>query len=458
MSDRYVWRRCLAGAFCLLLLTSTGCGRNDRTPADSSAVSSDQVESTDSMDSTTTTTTTTTKPTVKQTKPSTSKQVADTTATTTSSSRKTVATTEDAIPTRELFFPAARGGKIGTQPASRLKEVTVEFKSVMRLVRLSLPDTVTVKLVEEDDLTYAALYRSGVRIGRLVPDETPADQVNSAIIDTDIYNSHTVQTRRYTIGNKTAITYMSSVYTEDKSHFCMVEMDANSIRQADFAACVSNLYSAMLLTRSNRLNLKDKPSLKIAIAGNSFVGTSQIGQQLEAMLNKNGKTAQVDAYCYANYRIVKFTGNADFMRTIREGDYDVLFQCGVYGADDVMLLPLIELACDTAGTQLVLLPAHNEADDNIKLAYQTTAAKMAYWREVLEKLIAAGVSESELAMNDSVRHSMPLAGYAGAVMIYGMLYETAPNTAQLALHYSPTSLSIAQQVEDTAMAYIRSYF
>ncbi len=458
MSNHYAWRRWLAATLCLLVLTGTGCGRNDRNSTDSSTPSSEPMVSSD-MSADADTTTTTSKTTAKKTKPSTSKTMADTTTTTTTTtSHKTIATTKDTIPTRELFFPAAPGGKIGTQPTSRLKEITVEFESVMRRVRLSLPDTVTMKLVEEDDLTYAVLYRSGVRIGRLVPDDTPADQVNSALIDTDVYNSHTVQTRRYTAGDKKAITYMTTVFTENNRGMYVLEMDANSIRQGDFAACANSLYDSMLLTRSNRLGLKDKANLKIAIAGNSFVGTSQIGEQLESILHKNGKSAEVDAFSYGNYRVVKFTNDSEFMRTIREGHYDVLFQCGVFGADDVMLLPLIELACETAGTQLVLLPAHNEADDNITLAYQNSQAKMAYWREVLEKLIGDGVNRGELAMNDYHGHSLPLAGYAGAVMVYGMLYETAPGAADIAMNYSPTSLSTIQKVEDTAMDYIRSYF
>jgi len=456
MSNRSIWSRCLAGALCLLLVTGTGCGHHDRNPADSATPSSDPVESVDVSTDAGTTTTTAGKITGKKTNPPASKSGADTTTTKTTTSRKTIATTKDSAPTK-LFFPAASGGKIGTQPASRLKDTTVQFKTVMRRVRLSLPDNVTVKMAEEDP-AYGALYRGDVRIGRLVPTQTPADYDQSTLVDTNTIDGCTIRTRRYEVGKQVAITYMATVFTENNRGMYVLEMDANSIRQEDFASCANSLYDSMLLTRDNRLGLKDKSNLKIAIAGNSFVGTSQIGQQLESILAKNGKTAQVDAYSYGLYRIVKFTSDSDFMRTIRESDYDVLFQCGVYGADDVMLLPLIELACETAGTQLVLLPAHNEADDNITLAYQNSQAKMAHWREVLEKLIGDGVNRGELAMNDHYGHSLPLAGYAGAVMIYGMLYETAPGAADVAMNYSPTSLSTIQKVEDTAMAYVRSYF
>ena len=115
-------------------------------------------------------------------------------------------------------------------------------------------------------------------------------------------------------------------------------------------------------------------------------------------------------------------------------------------------------ACNASGTELVLFPAHNEGTFNSELAYQNTSVKLAHWRVVLDRLLEKGVPESDLIYYDGVRHSKPLAGYCGAVMIYGMLYETAPDTAEVGAGFSGLPLETAQLVEDLTMEFIRPYF
>ncbi len=43
-------------------------------------------------------------------------------------------------------------------------------------------------------------------------------------------------------------------------------------------------------------------------------------------------------------------------------------------------------------------------------------------------------------------------------MIYGMLYESAPNTAEVGAGFSGLPLATAQFVEDLTMEFIRPYF
>ena len=118
----------------------------------------------------------------------------------------------------------------------------------------------------------------------------------------------------------------------------------------------------------------------------------------------------------------------------------------------------MEKACQASGTELVLFPAHNEGTDHVKLAYRSSGVKMAFWKEAIESLMTAGIREEDLVAYDCVRHSKPLAGYCGAVMIYGMLYETAPNTAQIGVDYSGLPKETAQRVEDLTMEYIQPYY
>ena len=96
-------------------------------------------------------------------------------------------------------------------------------------------------------------------------------------------------------------------------------------------------------------------------------------------------------------------------------------------------------------------------------SYTDTYGKMIryeydFWRDATYKLPEEGVSEADLIYYGDVLHSKPLTGYCGAVMIYGMLYETAPNTAAIGASYCGVSKELAQQVEDITMEFIRPYF
>ena len=111
-----------------------------------------------------------------------------------------------------------------------------------------------------------------------------------------------------------------------------------------------------------------------------------------------------------------------------------------------------------SGTELVLFPAHNEAPESTILAYRNTTVKLALWHDAILHLLDNGIAESDLIYYDGVRHSKPLAGYCGAVIIYGMLYETAPNAAEIGAFYCGVPESTAQLVEDLTMEFIRPYF
>ena len=119
---------------------------------------------------------------------------------------------------------------------------------------------------------------------------------------------------------------------------------------------------------------------------------------------------------------------------------------------------MVEEACQKSGTELVLFPAHNEGTFNTGLAYANTNVKLAHWKKAVDYLITAGIPESDLIWYDGPHHSKELAGYCGAVMIYGMLYETAPNAAEIGAGFSGLSLQTAQLVEDLTMEFIRPYF
>ncbi|MBQ5841373.1 MAG: hypothetical protein IIW40_05405 [Clostridia bacterium] len=437
---------CIALCLCLLV---AGCGRaGDVSDVGSSMESADAdaaQHSTAAVSASTTGGTST-----SATKSSTT-ALRQTTATT--SKRTTAATTSS--PAASLYFPVTSGGPGNQQPpACTLHTVTVRFPSVSRMVRLSLPQDVTVKNAEEDGTSYVQLYRKDRRIGRLVPDGSPADFDAATAEEIASFEHVDVEQRRYAVGDKAAVTYAATVYTE-YNFYCILEMEADSIRPTDFIACAKDMRSHTLLTRDNRLQLQDKPSLRIAIAGNSFVGTSKVGEQLQAILRQNGKQAEVSVHCYGNYRISKFVYNKEFLSMLQQQAYDVLFMCGVYTTDDALLLPIIEHECEKVGTLPVIFPAHNESDANVRIAYEGTKMKLADWKSCIKDLLHRGIPEKDLIIYDNVKHSKELAGYAGAVMLYGMLYETAPRAARIGAEYSAVTAAVAQKTEDLVMEYIQ---
>ena len=267
----------------------------------------------------------------------------------------------------------------------------------------------------------------------------------------------TVQTFRYTAGANDSVTYSSYTMTGE-SFFYLLEISTDYVSATDLVKCLQSLESIQLLDRNNRLDSRNKEKLRIAIAGNSFIGYSDVVQQLQRILNNNGKDATVHEYWYPNITITDFAHDAGKLDMLCGGDYDVLFINGAYTTGDADKLSVLEDACNASGTELVLFPAHNESGHNPMLAYRNTNVKMAFWRDAIYKLLEEGVPEADLIYYDGVLHSKPLAGYCGAVMIYGMLYETAPNTAAIGASYCGVSKELAQQVEDITMEFIRPYF
>ena len=64
------------------------------------------------------------------------------------------------------------------------------------------------------------------------------------------------------------------------------------------------------MERNNRLESRGKENLRIAIAGNSFVGYSDVVQQLQAILDANGKNVDVDEHWFPNITITDFAHDA----------------------------------------------------------------------------------------------------------------------------------------------------
>ena len=169
--------------------------------------------------------------------------------------------------------------------------------------------------------------------------------------------------------------------------------------------------------------------LRLLILGNSFIGTSQVGSLLDTMCLADGRQVTVRAISRGYAQVNTYVTDAALMAEIRSGEYDAVFQCGFYGMEQKTHLAKMKEACDASGTALVLFPAHNENAGTLA-AVREAYPDLLYldWKSEVQTFIDGGATLWDFCVDDSHRHSTPLAGYVGAHMIYRALFGEAPTT------------------------------
>ncbi len=163
------------------------------------------------------------------------------------------------------------------------------------------------------------------------------------------------------------------------------------------------------------------------VVGNSFVGTSDIGEVLQNLFAENGKSNTVHSISIGMGNIGKYAVDEQILSTLRSGAYDVLFISGFYTQDDTYSLEIIKNVCDENGIFVVVLPAHNENQSSAEKSAKELDIPIINWKYELDELINSGVNKFDLCVNDSYYHSKPLAGYVGAHMIYRAIYGEVPS-------------------------------
>lgn len=164
----------------------------------------------------------------------------------------------------------------------------------------------------------------------------------------------------------------------------------------------------------------------VAILGNSFVSTSDIGAILTEMFDINGKRCRVTAISRGYASVGTYADDGEMLQSIRKGRYDAVFICGFY-SDQTENLGVLKRACDQSKTELVIFPAHNENAGFVSDAHvKYPSLVLLDWKSEIDKLISSGVSKWDMCIQDSHRHSTPLAGYVGAHMIYRAIYGQTP--------------------------------
>ncbi len=198
------------------------------------------------------------------------------------------------------------------------------------------------------------------------------------------------------------------------------ELDSDAIFEMIYSTKTSLSTSksntgAMLLTDSRK---------KISILGNSFIASSQIGSILQQMC---GNKVIVEAQARGYAEVSTYAQDGYLLDRIKSGEFSALFMCGFYGSDDATSFQTFVNACNSSNTKIAIFPAHNEGRQNITLAQQKFPNVLIIdWKNEIDELIVSGVQSNELYVNDSHKHSTPLAGYVGAHMIYRAIFGEMP--------------------------------
>ncbi len=163
---------------------------------------------------------------------------------------------------------------------------------------------------------------------------------------------------------------------------------------------------------------------KILILGNSFIASSQIGNILQQMC---GSKIIVEAQARGYAEVSTYAQDGYLLDRIKSGEFSALFMCGFYGSNDAPSFQTFVNACSSSNTKIAIFPAHNEGRQNITSAQQKFPNVLLIdWKNEIDELILSGVPSGELYVNDSHKHSTPLAGYVGAHMIYRAIFGKVP--------------------------------
>lgn len=200
------------------------------------------------------------------------------------------------------------------------------------------------------------------------------------------------------------------------------ELDDPSLRKAKFSTSVKKIRTEPGL---GTIDLSAHPGEKpILIVGNSFVGSSRVGAIFAHMCQASSKNRYEVVWESQGMATVSYNWS-EYKDEMRAGKYAAVFMCGFYGSGDVYAFKTFVDICKSSNTPIVIFPAHNEsAGADAAKAYPN--AYYLDWKGELDALISSGVNRWDLCVDDYYDHSLPLAGYVGAHMIYRALFGEMP--------------------------------
>ena len=272
------------------------------------------------------------------------------------------------------------------------------------------------------------IIRDGKGVGRLVGGSAVE---SGAVLESDSHTVNSVNVDKFIErdGAEYRYRYVYSYSTDQGTRQVTLTADCAELDTTSEQRLFESVYAPKKSWSDTTGILSDYlgDESSILILGNSFIGTSDIGSVLSEMFAKNGKTCQVRAISRGYARVSTYTGDNALMDSIRGGQYDAIFLCGLYAMDEVPNIELMREACEQGFAELIIFPAHNE-NVNAVAAAQAEYDDVIWlnWKAEIIGLIEGGVDMWKLCINDSHKHSTPLAGYVGAHMIYRAIYDEMP--------------------------------
>ncbi len=310
------------------------------------------------------------------------------------------------------------------------KTSTFGFPEDGILLNLAYPNEWTLSKESEG----FEILRDDIIIGYLVV-ETAHDEDEWTVLATEKHSERGVSVTKYIerIGAGAAVDYryryVYSYTSDDERRTVTLTAALSEIDGKSEEKLFTSAFTLKKTTSETVGILSDYlgDSSSILILGNSFIGTSDIGDVLREMLRVNGKGCAVTAISRGYARVETYISDAALMESLRDGVYDAVFICGFYAAAEVENLGILKDACDESFTELIIFPAHNENATYVATARDTYPSLVCLdWKGELDGLIADGVDRWDLCIDDSHKHSTPLAGYVGAHMIYRAIYDELP--------------------------------
>ena len=335
----------------------------------------------------------------------------------------TTPTTETTEPTYEISYE-----DIERRPSTIFKTSYYGFLGDNALLNIAYPIEWSFSEVDEG----FDVLRDGEIIGYLLG--APADDMSAwTVLESETYSRGDVRVTKYVDQRngteKFRYRFAYSYPTETQRRTVTLTAACAEIDGASEQKLFTSAFALDKVTSETKglftYYLGDPSS--ILILGNSFVGTSNIGNVLREMLSRGGKPCDVTAISRGYARVGTYTGDEALMDIIRSGAYEAVFICGLYGMDEVKNLGILKEACEESFTELIIFPAHNENATVIEAAKAEHPELVCLdWKAEINTLIEGGVDLWDMCIDDQHKHSTPLAGYVGAHMIYRSIYDELP--------------------------------
>ena len=200
------------------------------------------------------------------------------------------------------------------------------------------------------------------------------------------------------------------------------ELDMTALKKAKYSMA---LRQTMTDAGLGTIDISARPGEKpILILGNSFVGTSCVGE-IFARMCEASSNHKYDVVWEAQGMATVSQNWSECAQSMRDGAYAAVFMCGFYGQGDVAAFGDFVDICKASNTPIVIFPAHNESTASNAVRMYPDAYYLD-WKGELNLLISLGVDRWDLCIDDYYDHSTPLAGYVGAHMIYRALFGEMP--------------------------------